>query len=1082
MRDSTKAKLDRPAHDAGQDHAALPGDGAHLRLLPRPAHNLPVQLSSFIGRARESAEIAGQLSNTRLLTLTGPGGGGKTRLALAVAEEVAGSFADGVCWVELAALVDPAFLPQAVARALGIGEQPRRPLVELLVDHLRSKRLLLLLDNCEHLVADCAALADTLLRACAHLRIMTTSREALRIGGEVAWPVPPLAVPDPCALDALARSASIEGRRALAPAPRPGERGQARHIDKIAESEAVQLFVIRAAAVQPSFHLAEANAPIVAQICRRLDGFPLAIELAAARVQVLPLDQIARRLDQSMLFLTLGSRTALPRHQTLRSAIEWSYELLSRSERALFRRLAIFAGSFALDAVEAICRCDDIAEDAILDLLAHLASKSLVLVLQQEARYRLLEPVRQYAKEQLRASGDEAALRARYRDWYIALAERAEQELRGPEQAIWLDRLEAELDNLRAVLQGAAEHQEAEPIARLGSVLWEFWSVRGYASEGRQWLDAALAHGRHLPTPLLARVLCAAGWLAFGQGDYARATALLEQSRDHGRTIGDERGVAEALSFLGLVAFYQNDQVGAAALYEESLALYQEVGDKRGMAEALLSLAEMKPSDADDKQITLLEQGLALFREVGDKRGIAWALNTLGEIAQCQGDYGRAMVRFEESLALFREVGSKRHIALLSPNLAYIIWQRGDIARAVALLTEGLALAWDLGSKRALALGLIGLSEVLAATGEPARASRLLGASEMLLQSTGASLVTTEQIALERSVSAARARLDPAAFDAAWGEGRRIQLEHAIADALAVDYRAFRQSGIERRGTAPYESGIGKQVRPALSSPRPAQAHIMATDASCPAELRIYALGPARVERCGQVLNAADWGYAQPRDLLFYLLCHGRRTKEQVGLDFWPDAASAQLRSNFHRTLHHIRQALGHADWVVRDQGGYAFNRALPYWYDVEAFEAHLHAARQIDDTQPSSAIRHLEQAINLYQGDFLQECAADWHLPRQRALRERYQEALLLLGELLSAEDRHSEAAEIYRRAIDHDNLLEEAHRALMRSYARQGERGQALRHYQSLVETLQAEIGADPAPETTALYQQLRRGDAVV
>jgi DNA-binding SARP family transcriptional activator len=557
-------------------------------------------------------------------------------------------------------------------------------------------------------------------------------------------------------------------------------------------------------------------------------------------------------------------------------------------------------------------------------------------------------------------------------------------------------------------------------------------------------------------------LLCAAGWLAFSQGDYARATALLEQSRDQGRAVGDTRAVAEALSFLGLVAFYQSDQARATALYEESLALYQEIGDKRGMAEALLSLAEMNPAQVDHKQMASLAQGLTLFQEIGHKRGIAWAFNTLGEIAQCQGDYDRAMAQYEESLALFREVDSRRHICILCPNLAYVAWQRGDSARAVALLKEGLALACHLGNKRGIALGLVGLGEVLVGAGEPGCAARLLGASEELLRSTSARLVTTNQMAFERSVAAARARLDRTAFDMAWAEGRRTSLEQAVADALAAD--------------------IGSEIQPAPPSRRPAQGRIMTAGASCPAELRIYAFGPARVERGGQWLTANDWGYAQPRDLLFYLLCHGRQTKEQVGLAFWPDAAPAQLRSNFHRTLHHIRQALGHVDWVVRDQAGYAFNRALPYWYDVEAFEAHLHAARQSEHTDTSGAIRHLEQAIALYQGDFLQESAGDWHLSCQRALCERYQEALLLLGELLSAEGRHHEAAEVYRRAIDHDSLLEEGHRALMRCYARQGERGKALQHYQGLVALLDAEFGAQPAPETLELYDRLRRGDTLV
>jgi DNA-binding SARP family transcriptional activator len=445
---------------------------------------------------------------------------------------------------------------------------------------------------------------------------------------------------------------------------------------------------------------------------------------------------------------------------------------------------------------------------------------------------------------------------------------------------------------------------------------------------------------------------------------------------------------------------------------------------------------------------------LDIFRRSGNSWRIAAALIWLGFARLQEAQYDQATALLEESLRRSRDLGDTIIVAHALGLLGMIARLQGDYARSVALHTESLLLHNRRGSPSGIAEQLDQLGCVAWARGDHARAARLCGAAEACWELfCGGARLSEEARAFGAAVRGGQVSRVTAE---AWADGHTLTLEQGIAYGLAQPVAQL---------------SAGDQERPVIGQTRAMQPM-----------LRIYALGPARVERSGQVLNAADWGYAQPRDLLFYLLCHGRRTKEQVGLDFWPDAAPAQLRSNFHRTLHHIRQALGHADWVVRDQGGYAFNRALPYWYDVEAFEAHLHAARQIDDTEPSSAIRHLEQAINLYQGDFLQECAADWYLPRQRALRERYQEALVLLGELRSAEDRHSEAAEIYRRAIDHDNLLEEAHRALMRSYARQGERGQALRHYQSLVETLQAEIGADPAPETTALYQQLRRGDAVV
>src|SRR5579884_1453224 len=528
--------LQQPEHIYQLLHPDLPADFPPLRSLSPETTNLPVQLTSFIGREKEMEEIKRLLSRTRLLTLTGSGGCGKTRLAAQVGADLLADFADGVWLVELAAIADPALVPQTVASTLGIREEPGQRLLETLQQHLKPKSLLLLLDNCEHLSAACAQLAETLLQACPNLRILASSREALGIAGELAYRVPSLSLPE------LPRLPSAEA--ALVPA--------------LARCEATRLFVERAALSYPGFALTEQNAPAVAQVCVRLDGIPLAIELAAARIKVLSADQIAARLDDRFRLLTGGSRTALPRQQTLRALIDWSYDLLSEAERTLLRRLSVFLGGWTLEAAEAVCADAShappraaamgagehaaapleagsrenaggpVAAEAVLDLLSRLVDKSLVLVeesAEAEARYRLLETVRQYSRDRLMESEEARDLRCRHRDWFLTLAEGAERRLRGPDQVAWLNRLAQEHDNLRMALEWcrAEEDAGAEAGLRLAGALWRFWRVRGYLSEGRERLEAALAQASASErTAQRAKALYGLAALAWGQGDYTR--------------------------------------------------------------------------------------------------------------------------------------------------------------------------------------------------------------------------------------------------------------------------------------------------------------------------------------------------------------------------------------------------------------------------------------------------------------------------------------------------------------------------------------------------------------------------------
>jgi len=727
-------------------------------------HNLPIALTSFIGRTDEIAEVTRLLTITRLLTLTGAGGCGKTRLALAAASEVVANFPDGVWLVDLAPLADPALVPQAVAAVLGVREEPQRSLTATLVDALRPRALLLLLDNCEHLLDTCAHLAETLLSAGSHLRILATSREALGVAGETSWPVPSLSLPDPAHPPALA---------------------------DLMRSEAVELFRERASSALPTFTLTPENAAAVAQVCRRLDGIPLAIELAAVRVKVLSVAQLATRLDDCFRLLTGGGRTAIPRHQSLRAAIDWSCALLVEPERALFRRLSVFAGGWTLEAAEAVCAGAGLAGDEILEVLAHLVDKSLVVVEAQaggEAHYRLLETVRQYAWDRLCDLGEAAAIRRQHTAYYLALAEAAEPKLRGPQQRVWLDRLEQEHDNLRAALAWSrADEGDAQTGLRLMGALEWFWIYRGHMSEGRRWLADLLARpAAAAPTVARMQALACGGYLAGTQGDFAPARVLLEESLALGQALGDKHGIAYARLYLGNVACFQGDYAGARVLHEESLALFQNLGNTWDIAFALNRLGDIDLYLGDyTRAVAALEASLALVRQVGDNVGLGHVLLSLGYAAHLQGDDARAAAYYEESLAGFRALGHTWGIAEALHALGYVLQAQSDNVRAAVCFSESLTRYWTMGHKEGTSLCLTGFAGLASEIGQPVRAARLFGAAEALREIIGLSQQSDERATYDRTVAALRAQLDAAAFAAAWAAGRALSVEQAIADALA---------------------------------------------------------------------------------------------------------------------------------------------------------------------------------------------------------------------------------------------------------------------------------------------------------
>ncbi|MSP12042.1 MAG: tetratricopeptide repeat protein [Chloroflexi bacterium] len=770
-----------------------------------PPQNLPALLTSFIGREQQIAEVQQLLARSRLVTLTGVGGTGKTRLAFQVAARLLDTFPQGTWLVELASLSDPTLVPQAIAAVLGVYEGPGSPLERVLTDFLRPKRLLLILDNCEHLVEASARTAGTILHSCPQVCILATSREILGVAGEIPFAVPSLSVPDAHPLPAVAA---------------------------LLESEAVRLFLDRATLAQPDFTLTPQQAPLVAEICRRLDGIPLAIELAAARVKTMPVDQIVARLDDRFRLLTGGSRTALPRQRTLQSLIDWSFNMLETSEQTLLRRLSIFAGGWTLEAAEAGCAGDGLAAYDVLDLLAQLANKSLVAVETQHgvARYRLLETIRQYAQDKLLESGEGEQVRNRHLEYFLKLAEEGDLKLRGQEQMAWLQRFETEHDNLRAALQwslqGAPGTQTAELGLRLAGALWWFWNIHGYGKEGRNWCEAVLAHttasGR---TAARAKALLGTAMLTDLHDDIY--VARLEESIAIGREVGDKGLVAWALRPLGHVALANGDLAAARARWAESQALFRETGDKWGLAWSLSDQVDgLSFSGSDDYAglRSLAEESLALFREIGDKKdsaipisrlgfldvlqgnypsarahfmerlaieremgnriNIATSLSLMGQVTLRQGDYGQAAGFIEEGLALNRELGRKWNICISLTWLGEVARAQGDYHRAEALLAESLGLAREIGDKPEMVHGLRVMAGIGVAQGKVARAARLLGAAEISFETARGLQAYFPSITYEQDLAAARAHLGDAAFEAAWAEGLAMTVEQAVTYAL----------------------------------------------------------------------------------------------------------------------------------------------------------------------------------------------------------------------------------------------------------------------------------------------------------
>jgi predicted ATPase/DNA-binding SARP family transcriptional activator len=943
---------------------------------------LPVCLTPFIGRDRELNDLTRLIGSARLLTLTGAGGSGKTRLAREAALRVAPNY-ERVAWVDLAPLGDAELLAQLVAASLHAVEHVGVSPAELVTAAVGKDRVLVVLDNCEHLVDACARFAEFLLRACPGVTLLATSREALGVASETAWLVPPLL-----------------------------------------SEEAVQLFVDRARATLPSF--AVTNDSAIRDICRRLDGIPLAIELAAARVRVLSPEQIAQRLDDAFRLLTGGSRTALPRHRTLRATMEWSFGLLSEREQVLLRRLAIFAGSFTLEAAEAVCAGAPLETEDILDGVSALVDKSMVRMEPGDgiARYRLLETVRQYGIERLREAGELTVLERFHADHFLSVLEAAAPHLFGGEEEPGIiARLATDDDNLRAAAAWALrDPSSASRALRFADSLFWYWygataaQGRSHFHEARTYVDEAVARGASCEPGLRAGALCSRGLIGLATGDYATANEAFAESLAIVRTLSDPANLAFVLAKYAATRMMSGDLDHAQELLEESSAIVEP----------------MPPS--------MLHAFVSFW--------YAWTLTARGDLAKARR-LAEAQVTLGYQLG-HRTIRGHSHTVFGRVELA-----DGRLDDAFAHFTAALPFHVDLGDGWGLMLDIEGFAAIAARRHRYADAARLLGASDHLRERTIFAIPTTERAQREERLALLRERLGDQ-FAALIAEGAALSTDEIVR--LTAD----------------------ETMAHTAEHPIVLQSHVASPEPGAPAKLRVLALGPLQVMVGDKLIEPSAWGSARPRELLVYLLAHPEgRTKEQVGLAFWPEASTAQLRNNFHVTLHRLRKALGGTSWVTLSGDRYIVDPALVAEFDAAELEREVTSARRALKRQQLGAASQLEQALARYRGDFLDgEPVSDWHIEHRDRLQRLYLEALMQLGDEWSREQRHAKAVDAYRRVLARDELHEEAVRGLMRALADAGERSQALRVYQRFAERLRAELDAEPDDETRELLQRLQEG----
>jgi predicted ATPase/class 3 adenylate cyclase/Tfp pilus assembly protein PilF/tRNA A-37 threonylcarbamoyl transferase component Bud32 len=801
--------LMRPEHIYQVSASGLPDNFSPSLTLDTIPNNLPFEVSSFIGREKEISQVKRLLGNSnpasagsRVLTLMGAGGTGKTRLALKVAAELIEAYPQGVWLVELAPLTEPGLLPQALAQPPGLTEQPGQTLLATLLAYFKTRRTLVILDNCEHLIDAVARLVDNLARNCPDLQILVTSREALGIGGEVTFQVPPLGLPNPKKMPPL---------------------------ERLPDYEAVQLFIERAVAAKPDWSVTNQNAAALVKLCHRLDGIPLALELAAARIRALNVEQILAKLDERFRLLTGGNRTALPRQKTLRALIDWSYDLLSEAEQIMWRRLSIFAGSWSLEAAEQLCAGENLEDFEVMDHLIQLVNKSLVVVEDnqgQTARYRFLETIRQYGEEKLRQTAEASRLEERYLAYFVQLTEEAAPQLTGGEQIPWLERLEAEHDNLRKALELCQGRGGVllETGLQLATALWKFWEIRGYLTEGRERLTNLLAQAKSAgldETAAYAWALNRVALLIWRQADYSAARSICEEALARMRVLDDKVGIGATLNNLANLLLEQGQVAEARQYFRESLELVRQAGDRPRIVITLTNLGVLDANQGNFVSARqLLTESLTISQELGNLNFVAQILANLGTTAIMEKDFPAADRYLEESLKTSRELNNAYFTAVILNNLGSSSVKQTRYEQALNYFLESLALSRELDLKQEISQGLVGLASLAVKKNQPGLGIELLQTVDNMQKMLGTTFVGQEKVEYEEALQACRVMLTPNHFDNLWQARQHISLEQAIARATqllraAPVVEAPPIPAAESDATTPV-SRPGQEIRPAL--------------------------------------------------------------------------------------------------------------------------------------------------------------------------------------------------------------------------------------------------------------------------
>lgn len=1016
----------------------------HTLVEQRP-HNIPAALSSFVGRSSEVAQLRDTIARTRLVTVVGAGGAGKTRIVREVAAAFARDpgalpsatpFPDGVIWVELAPVSAGADVAGTLAALLEISPSSGKPVTDAIVDALRGEQLLVVLDNCEHVAHAAALLADALLRGARHVTIVATSREPLAIDGEVAWHVPGLGRWDPSADEA-----PLDAARAL-------------------DYDAVRLFVERARAAAPAFVLTDANAASVAAICARLDGLPLALELAAAMVPLLGVEGLEARLDHAITLLARGRRTALPRHRTLRAVLDWSHELLSEDERALLRRVSVFRGAVTIDDIVAVCAPDGPRGDEGLPLLAalgRLVEHSLIEVREGdgEASYRLLETVRQYGSAQLQALPEARAVRARHAQWVAQMVERAEPLTFGATRGATVTRLRRSVEEIRAALHWSTG-SAGDPIVaiRIAGALGWFWISAHPWDDARALLRATLA-------------------AADAQG-VADADRPLEERVALGRMMYPMLGLAyfagDTDAMLAIAAREQAlwDSVDAAPALTAAQRLSADRG--RALCHQLTGLAHAMRGEARDSRMQM-DRCIAVAERSGDRWLLAvmtmrraLALHLLGDLAAAQADY-------EAAVPALRAMGEHWFLSLALEGMAINALARGDLSAAGAYARESVIVlrpepdAWFVSrSLDAIAVILLAITpgEGAPADQRAEAAARLMGAAEALRRRCGAGIIGPDVQRHAATVERLRLRMGAEAYAAAFATGLTLTL----ADTFALMDRDPVVAALANDPQTPARS-------PAVVVP------------GTPRTLVLNVLGVVSMHDSGATVAAEALPSGKGLELLLFLLLHRGATRDEVGVALWPDASAAQVRNVFHVTMHHLRRALGPTRWITFERNVYRFDRTPePGWVldlDVDAVldaSARLRALLRAPRPDVPLVLAPFRAALDRNRGPLAQGFVReDWIVPHQDRVRTAWADGMDALAQLAVGQGGYGEAASALEALLAQEPLRESAHRLYLETLIARGEPARALAHYEALTAVLRREVGARPAPETRAIAERLRR-----